>query len=261
MNCEERLEQVSALVDGQLTEKERAEIQAHMAECEQCTAAYRDFALLQQRLRAGDLHSEPSPAFWARFEAAMDQETGSHIPLRRARFAPALALVPMIIVFVAMALLLFHPNTEAPVDADQLFQHYQTTERQPEQLIKASDASFPEAYAEFTNLVGCEKDDPSRFESGDTRLAGVGSWSIGGYRIPYVVLQKGDKSCAFYSAPDKMIALDKMEVEEYQGQVLYRAHWENGTLLATYVRPDVVVVAASCLPESEMEELLSALTN
>ncbi len=63
MNCEERLEQVSALVDGQLTEKDRTEIQTHMAECEQCSAAYRDFALLQQRLRAGDLHSEPSPAF------------------------------------------------------------------------------------------------------------------------------------------------------------------------------------------------------
>jgi len=261
MNCKEHLEQVSALVDGQLTEKERSEIQAHMADCEQCTAAYRDFALLQQRLRAGDLHSEPSPAFWARFEAVLDKETGSNIMLRRPRFAPAMALVPMMIVFVAIALLLFHPNTEAPVDADQLFQHYQTTERQPNQLIKASDAGFPAACAEFTNLVGCEKDDPALLESGDTCLSGVGSWSIGKYRIPYVILQKGDKSCAFYSAPANLIALDKMEVEEFEGQRLYRAHWENGTLLATYVSPDVVVVVASCLPESEMEELLSELTH
>ena len=54
-DCERYEELISALLDGQLSEKEKAEVRVHMAECPQCRAMYEAFAAVGAALAAEDV--------------------------------------------------------------------------------------------------------------------------------------------------------------------------------------------------------------
>ena len=59
--CERFQQMISELLDGELTEVEQAELQAHMADCPDCAAMYDAFAEVSEALKA-EAESEPLPA-------------------------------------------------------------------------------------------------------------------------------------------------------------------------------------------------------
>lgn len=58
MDCEQALEAVSAALDGELTAKERVELEAHLSVCPACRALAEDFSLLNAALMENE-HAPP----------------------------------------------------------------------------------------------------------------------------------------------------------------------------------------------------------
>ena len=129
VECEPYLEDLSALIDGELPEESQAEVRAHVDSCESCTA--RVAALCQVDLALAELPvHEPSEdlrtRLQARIESAAEESTvparpavgrapaRRSPPARRRRFAlPALGSA--LAAAAALALYLALPEPEAPL--------------------------------------------------------------------------------------------------------------------------------------------------
>ena len=80
MNCDTALEMMSAMLDGELTQEESEQLQAHLAACESCRAVYAELAAIDSAVAADQAERA------ARNGAAAH---GAHVLLR-----PALHFVP-----------------------------------------------------------------------------------------------------------------------------------------------------------------------
>jgi anti-sigma factor RsiW len=126
MNCEERREAQSALVDGELGGAERAELETHLETCDACRAALADHERLDALLRALP-QVTPAPDFEARFWARVAREraaaeTGGLSGRLRAWLRPAvLAGLSGVAAASVAAFVLLHQtptSTSAALDPD-----------------------------------------------------------------------------------------------------------------------------------------------
>jgi hypothetical protein len=85
MSCEEVLELLSAALDGELTDREQAQLNAHLAQCPSCSALFAQLTDLHQAL--GELEDVPAPVGFA--DRVMDQvaQAGPPAP-KQPRCAP-----------------------------------------------------------------------------------------------------------------------------------------------------------------------------
>lgn len=60
MNCDRALEQMSAMLDGELTQQEREQLQAHLAACQSCRAVYAELSAMDEAIAAAQ--AEPPAA-------------------------------------------------------------------------------------------------------------------------------------------------------------------------------------------------------
>ena len=76
--CEEFAPLLSAFVDGELTEEERAEVLAHVSECEKCRRLLGELTALHAAL--GELEDEDVPAGFTRKRRrkSRKQKSGAH---------------------------------------------------------------------------------------------------------------------------------------------------------------------------------------
>jgi hypothetical protein len=98
MSCGKYEIELSEYVDGTLDQRTRAELDAHLAECEPCRAVILDLNAIRHAVRS--LEPElPSPRVWAQLSAAIEAENRS--PFHRWGFtwqSLAGTLVPLVVV-------------------------------------------------------------------------------------------------------------------------------------------------------------------
>ncbi len=96
-DCERYEELISALLDGQLSEKEEAEVRAHMAECTQCRAMYEAFAAVGAALAAEDVPDTLHDGIMAKIHTAEKAKKTQGIIVR---LRPILAAAACLVVLV-----------------------------------------------------------------------------------------------------------------------------------------------------------------
>ncbi len=68
MTCAEMDVRIDALLDGELSGAERAEVEAHLAACAACAALHADLLAIRERARRAPAEITPPPAVWAALE-------------------------------------------------------------------------------------------------------------------------------------------------------------------------------------------------
>ena len=81
--CEEFAPLLSAFVDGELTEEERAEVLAHVSECEKCRRLLGELTALHAAL--GELEDEDVPAGFTEGDTAPDMDAAAAAALQKTR--------------------------------------------------------------------------------------------------------------------------------------------------------------------------------
>lgn len=78
MNCKTAQIKISALIDGQLAEREAQKVREHIRTCRQCNGVYQSFVQLQQTIHSR-IESKPAPAYIAdRLQQRIKAEAITH---------------------------------------------------------------------------------------------------------------------------------------------------------------------------------------
>jgi predicted anti-sigma-YlaC factor YlaD len=90
MTCTEMDARIDALLDGELTAADRAEVEAHLAGCAACAALHADLVALRERARRAPAEVAPPPAVWAAVSSATLDHQPSRFAVRSSpvRFTP-----------------------------------------------------------------------------------------------------------------------------------------------------------------------------
>ncbi len=86
MTCTEMDARIDALLDGELPDDERAEVEAHLAGCAACAALHADLIALRVRARATPREIPPPPAVWEAVERLTARD--SRLATRESRRSP-----------------------------------------------------------------------------------------------------------------------------------------------------------------------------
>ncbi len=86
MTCTEMDARIDALLDGELPDDERAEVEAHLAGCAACAALHADLVALRNRARATPREIPPPPAVWEAVERLTARD--SRLATRESRRSP-----------------------------------------------------------------------------------------------------------------------------------------------------------------------------
>ena len=95
--CERYEELISALLDGELSAEEEAEVRAHMADCPDCRAMYEAFAAVGEALREQDV---PDTLHSGIMETVTAAEKASRTQHTIVRLRPVLAAAACLVVLV-----------------------------------------------------------------------------------------------------------------------------------------------------------------
>ena len=95
--CEKHQEQISALLDGELTDAERAEVEAHIAVCGECRAMYEAFAAVSGALDAAELPDTLHSGIMEKVNAAAKAKKAQQ---KIVRLRPILATAACLVVVV-----------------------------------------------------------------------------------------------------------------------------------------------------------------
>lgn len=82
MACPQWSEQISAWVDGTLTEQDKEALEAHLAVCSECGRMAQDLQILKHRLSNFPV-PEPRQGMWNRVMRRIRQHAHSKRPVRR----------------------------------------------------------------------------------------------------------------------------------------------------------------------------------
>ncbi len=110
-NCLKMVQNLSAYMDGELTTKNRAELEAHISACVSCAGELKRMALLHNEIKRLPA-MEPSPFFAARVAAAARSVNRAGISLRRFLRVPVPAMALMV-TFILINLFTFAFNINA----------------------------------------------------------------------------------------------------------------------------------------------------
>ncbi len=133
---------IGAFVDGELTNEERARVQAHLHECHACSLKVVDAHQLKGTLLHAAHRYAPSPAALARFTSIAKSAPSRKVsvfPIRRTLWAAAAAVL-LITVTVGIW---WKSNQQSALTAELLDQH----------LASLSDASSPEVISTDRHTV------------------------------------------------------------------------------------------------------------
>lgn len=101
MDCEQALILISAALDGELTENERAAMEEHLKECPECRALSEDFGVVSVALSA--MNAEPPADLISRVNAVLDAEqVPAAAPKKAANWKKWGSLVAMFAVVVCL---------------------------------------------------------------------------------------------------------------------------------------------------------------
>jgi anti-sigma factor RsiW len=113
MTCDQAVERLDALLDGELGAEERAAIEAHLAGCADCTASFRSLKALSSSLRAAPYHRAPA-SLRGDVRRALRGGKIASVPAWRTNVTPS--LVGAFVGF-ACAVLLMRPTLPPPGEA------------------------------------------------------------------------------------------------------------------------------------------------
>ncbi len=150
MNCQACQENLSALLDRELSEAERSELEKHMAGCAICCEQFRQLARTSDLVSRGLFVLEPSPALWAGVRARIVEGPrqapglfeGIASVFSGATLRPALAAAALtIIVVIASAAIvsLYHDRIGGDQDLQRLFYSFIEARDQLEEEHGSSD--------------------------------------------------------------------------------------------------------------------------
>lgn len=158
-NCEEFAPLLSAFVDGELTENERAEVLAHVSGCAACRARLDELFVLHDALGALDEPEVPAD-LTARVMAAVRAEKAAQTPQRKKPGAwrrwAAMAACAALALFAAVTIpqmgAEMAANDAAPADANgqALFSTFDSTAAAPE---AQADQVLPEQRSEMVQYA------------------------------------------------------------------------------------------------------------
>ena len=113
MTCDQALERLDALLDGELDAEERSSVEAHLAACADCAASFQALKALSSALRAVPYHRAPASLHNEVRRALRD---GGTVPVSAWRTRVAPGLVGALVGF-ACAMLLVRPTLPPPGEA------------------------------------------------------------------------------------------------------------------------------------------------
>ncbi|HEY1951366.1 MAG TPA: anti-sigma factor [Gemmatimonadaceae bacterium] len=73
MTCEQCIESIGPYFDGELSAEERAQVEEHLRDCPECTAAHRQLTETSSRLRAGLVRYEAPDVLRARIRSSLGE--------------------------------------------------------------------------------------------------------------------------------------------------------------------------------------------
>ena len=117
MGCEQYRERISALLDGELSPTEQAELEQHLRSCADCAAVYQGFMALSGAL-AGDL-AEPPESLRANVMAELRREQIYQANRRARPLRGMLATAACVALLLGAALFSGVLNRSAAVESDQ----------------------------------------------------------------------------------------------------------------------------------------------
>jgi anti-sigma factor RsiW len=145
--CTEYQARISALLDGELSAAERAEVEAHLAGCDACSAVYEAFAAL--RLPPEEPPASLHAGIMARVAPARKAlRAQRRITRLRTGFAVAASLIVIVGSVLALGRNFFRAGSAAPKAADApAFQAARVADAAPEANEPSGSAEAPAAAA------------------------------------------------------------------------------------------------------------------
>jgi anti-sigma factor RsiW len=140
VSCEEAVELISALLDGELGVPDTVRLQHHLGDCEACRAAQASEMWLHSLLAAGALSEEPPDFLRPRIQEHIAREAALALRGRAPWWRRALfpAVVTGALSMVAVLVLLVHlPGgglSESPILTDAVAEHRRYTDAEPPSL-------------------------------------------------------------------------------------------------------------------------------
>lgn len=257
MKCEEAREFITALIDGELTQRERADTESHLGECLRCRSAYERERAVKKQIRELGLGTMMPAGLESRVVAGLDAVlTGSGFSswstvrwFPRPAFAVAVAAILVVTIFymtkprgepVSVAVL----GIQEKLASGGLALH---TARDQDELrnwqINAVNGKFaPIGY--FLSSMHF------RPEGGLVR-------DIDGRRVLVTVFRKGGESvtCFTFLGSEADAPKDATTVLSQDKQIVFYAFSRRGYNAVLHREGDVICILVSKLPAEELLDL------
>ena len=248
MTCEEARLQLSAYLDGELSEPEAKRMEAHLNQCEDCSALLEAYKAIDEGVM--DL-TEPIPEGFA--QRVMDNLPKQEKPKRR-RFAyggfTAVAAVAAVLVLAIAAGKLKLPNMGASSSSSDMFAYSTQAASEP-----AMQAAITEETAEETETMTAEQAAPAAMvptampRQGDQDIPAASEPSGGSSAPETPALGAAPNAALFAAGP----SADE-PAEAYDEAAEEAADWVGASLYAARDAGEPSAAIAAQIGEAEMAE-------
>jgi len=122
MKCDRHAERLSALADGELSEKSARSLKQHIEECRKCREELRAVRALKNAIRDHTRSVEPPAGFWLGVRARMTElEQAARHPTRRTFFLPPIyAVAAVVVLTLAMGAIIWQAQERPLATSDVL---------------------------------------------------------------------------------------------------------------------------------------------
>lgn len=220
MHCEEALERMSAALDGELSPRERAELDAHLADCPDCAALFAELAGQSAVLRG--LDCEVPADLSRRILAGLPEQQGKRAAVIRLRRWGALAACLVLVAVGGAAMRgTFAPKADSALARDTAVSY---------SVSVASDAT---AVAEFSIEETTEETADMAEVTAQSDISGPAISAVRYLRTDW--LDRGESSARLISSPEEMAALAAEHPNLAEELPQYSAEFFDGTALIAVV--------------------------
>ncbi len=122
MKCDKHAERLSALADGELSERSARGLEQHIEECSECREELRVLRALKNAIREHTRSVEPPSGFWLGVRARMTElEQAARHPSRRIFFLPPIyAAAAVVVLTLAMGAIIWQAQERPLATSDVL---------------------------------------------------------------------------------------------------------------------------------------------